>query len=79
MKVEEFIESIENRAAPAPPDRLANLETALGASLPNDYREFLLRCNGGYIGGALWYVGPTPDGGSADAGVHHVGGLRDEP
>ncbi len=79
MKIQNFIEAIEKKAAPAPIERLANLETEIGATLPDDYRQFLLSCNGGYIGGALWYMGPTPDGGSADAGVHSVGGLRDDP
>jgi hypothetical protein len=73
----EFIEAIGDKAAPFPLERLANLEAEIGALLPNDYRQFLLSCNGGYIGGALWYSGPTPDGRSADVGVHHVGGRRD--
>ncbi|HQE44693.1 MAG TPA: SMI1/KNR4 family protein [Phycisphaerae bacterium] len=35
-------------------------------------------CNGGHVGGRFWFKGPTPDGCEADAGVHHVGGLREE-
>jgi SMI1 / KNR4 family (SUKH-1) len=57
---------------------LTEFETAIGAALPTDYREFLGQCNGGYIGGALWYKGPTPEGIAADAGVHHLGGFRTE-
>jgi hypothetical protein len=26
----------------------------------------------------LWFTGPTPTGGNADAGIHHIGGFRDE-
>ena len=78
MTVAEFLEVIENKAPPAPVDQVAALEHELGVNLPDDYRRFLIECNGGYVGGALWFNGPTPDGSSADAGVHHIGGFRTE-
>jgi hypothetical protein len=78
MTIDEFLHVIENKAPPAPVGELAELEGALGASLPDDYRWFIDKCNGGYVGGALWYEGPTPTGEPADAGVHHIGGFREE-
>ncbi|MBN1611689.1 MAG: SMI1/KNR4 family protein [Polyangiaceae bacterium] len=54
------------------------LRRAARPAYSEDYRVFLLQCNGGYVGGRLWYRGPTPDGGAADAGVHHIGGFRTE-
>ena len=78
MTIDEFLQAIDGKAPPAPADRLAELEAALGGPLPDDYRQFLEMCNGGFVGGALWYEGPTPTGTSADAGVHHIGGFRQE-
>ena len=57
---------------------MAALESTLGSRLPDDYRAFLFACNGGHVGGALWFKGPTPEGDLADAGVNHVGGFRKE-
>jgi hypothetical protein len=59
-------------------DEIEAFEAELGAPLPDDYRGFLMKSNGGYLD---WYrfEGPTPDGGSWTAVVSHVGGLRDEP
>ncbi|MGN6848800.1 MAG: SMI1/KNR4 family protein [Sphingomicrobium sp.] len=76
--MEEFLTEIENKAPPAPPRDVARLERSLGSELPTDYRDFLGACNGGYVGGALWFEGPTPAGEVADVGVHHIGGFRDE-
>ena len=78
MEMEEFLAKIEDKAPPAPWFKVARLEMSLGRRLPSDYREFLLACNGGYVGGALWFNGPTPTGRVADAGVHHIGGFRKE-
>jgi hypothetical protein len=78
MTFDEFLQAIRKTAPPAPADKLARLEGALGVSLPDDYRRFLQTCNGGYVGGALWYKGPAPTGDPADAGVHHIGGFREE-
>ena len=66
---------IEKTAPPAPLDNIVILEGEIGASLPDDYRRFLIGSNGGYLGGALWYTGPTPNGEAADAGVsmYYVG------
>lgn len=53
-------------------------ELRIGSPLPADYRDFLGRCNGGYLGGALVFRGPTPAGEDASASIHHIGGLRPE-
>lgn len=78
MTIEEFLDQIREKKPPAPPEKVSRLENELGVALPDDYRQFLIRCNGGYVGGALWFQGPTPEGKAADAGVHHIGGFRDE-
>lgn len=55
---------------------LTALEEGIGERLPEDYREFLIACNGGSLGGRLWFY----QAGSAlpDAAPHHVGGIRPE-
>ena len=78
MTVNELLAEIEHQEPPAAAADVAALEQSLGHSLPDDYRQFLIACNDGYVGGRLWFDGPTPDGEKADAGVRHIGGLRDE-
>lgn len=78
MSIDEFLRFVKNKQPPAPSAELVALEDDLGCQLPGDYREFLIACNGGHVGGRLWFTGSTPDGSSADAGVHHVGGFRSE-
>ena len=74
-----FLGAIKKKLAPAPASKLLAFEHALGCRLPEDYRAFLIACNGGFVGGSLWFTGPTPTGDRADAGVHHIGGFREEP
>src|SRR5437868_5783287 len=76
MTIDEFIAEVESKKPPAPQDQLEAFEAELGKTLPEDYRRFLVACNGGYIGGRFWFQGPTPEGKKADAGVHHIGGFR---
>ena len=78
MNIPEFIAQMENTQPPAPESELAAFEAKVGCRLPDDYRSFLVASNGGYVGGRLWFMGVTPNGASAEAGVHHVGGLRTE-
>lgn len=78
MTIEEFLALIDDKQSPAPAKELATFEGAIGHPLPDDYRRFLVACNGGYVGGSLWFKGPTPKGEAADAGVHHIGGFREE-
>lgn len=83
MTVSEFLEAMDDKRPPSTAKQraafeaaLARFEAILGHPLPADYREFLGLCNGGYVGGELWFKGPTPEGEAADAGVDHVGGFR---
>jgi hypothetical protein len=65
------------KAPPPSQDQLEAFEAEIGAALPDDYRRFLLRSNGGTLD---WYEfqGPTPEGRSWTVVVSDVGGLRDE-
>jgi hypothetical protein len=76
MTIDELVAEVESKKAPAPQDQLHAFEGELGKKLPADYRRFLVACNGGYIGGRLWFQGRTPEGKKADVGVHHIGGFR---
>jgi hypothetical protein len=50
---------------------IAIFEKKLGARLPADYRDFLLKCNGGCCNGGVEFKRSGPS-------VHHVLGLRSE-
>jgi hypothetical protein len=78
MNIDEFVAVVREKKPPAPPNELAAFEKEIGHPLPEDYRKFLIACNGGFVGGSLWFKGPTPNGDGADAGVHHIGGFREE-
>ena len=78
MNIEEFLKEIEDKSPPAPQDKLENLEKKLGVKLPEEYRDFLIKCNGGYVGGRYWYTDEAADGKYIEVGVHHIGGFRDE-
>lgn len=78
MTLDELLAAIDDKLPPAPPDVLEKFEALVGERLPEDYREFLVRCNGGYAAGYVQYHGPTPEGQSADACVNHIGGFREE-
>jgi hypothetical protein len=78
MTISEFIAQVKDKAPPAPAEDLARFEAIIGQELPDDYRQFLTHCNGGYVGGRYWYQGRNPEGQEVEAGVHHIGGFRDE-
>jgi len=78
MTIDEFVAQINDKQPPAPADRLAEFERAIGHPLPNDYRAFLVACNGGYLGGALRFRIPAPDNDASFSSVNHIGGFRDE-
>jgi hypothetical protein len=67
-----------NQVPPPSPTEIAGFETEIGTTLPDDYRQFLLRCNGGRLD---WFrfEGMTPEGRSWPAVISEVGGLREEP
>jgi hypothetical protein len=78
MSIDEFVAHVKMKAPPAPQDKLAHFEALIEQTLPDDYRCFLINCNGGYVGGRYWYRGKNPEGREVGAGVHHIGGFRDE-
>ena len=67
-----------SKVPPPSPSQVEAFEAEIGTTLPDDYRRFLLRTNGGNVD---WYQfeGLTPEGKSWTAVVSHVGGLREEP
>ena len=76
MTIDEFVKTLDYTRPPAPADELEAFEQLLDVSLPADYRRFLVMSNGGHCGGALWYIGPSPEGRETEAGVHHVYGFQ---
>jgi hypothetical protein len=78
MTLDEFLAVIDDKLPPAPLNALEQFESQIGRRLPEDYREFLVRCNGGYAAGAVVFQGPTPEGNTADACPNHIGGFREE-
>lgn len=78
MTVDDFITQVGMKSPPAPLDLLEQFETRIGGTLPDDYRYFLINCNGGFVGGRLWFQGENPEGRKVEAGVHHIGGIRNE-
>jgi hypothetical protein len=61
-----------DRVPPASPEQVAAFEAEIGAPLPDDYRRFLLRSNGGSLGGNYEFEGEA-----ASAVVRSVGGFRE--
>jgi hypothetical protein len=66
-----------SKTPPPSPDQVEAFEAEIGTRLPDDYRQFLLRSNGGKIN---WheFQGPTPEGQEWNTVIDQVGGLRDE-
>lgn len=79
MTIDDFLTPIDDTLPPAPQDQLDAFEAHVGHRLPDDYRRFLIACNGGYVGvRSFWFEGLSPDGREVGTGVHHIGGLRQE-
>ena len=66
-----------SRVSPPSPAEVEAFEAEIGTPLPDDYRQFLLRSNGGRLD---WYPfdGPTPDGKTWPVVISDVGGLWEE-
>jgi len=71
MKIEAFLAHIDDQRPLTTDEEISRFEKTRGFVFPSDYRLFLQRCNGGYIGGSVWDF-------EHDAGVHHIGGFRTE-
>jgi hypothetical protein len=80
MTIDEFITILERTELPVPESEIRAFEAQIGTRLPQDYRQFLLRVNGGAIPewGRYRYKGLSPDGRTRYAVVSEVGGLRAE-
>jgi len=46
MTLDELLAALDHKSPPAPIDALKRFEATIGQPLPDDYREFLVRCNG---------------------------------
>jgi hypothetical protein len=79
MTTEEFIALLEFESPPAPSDQFERFEAELGTTLPDDYRQFLVRTNGGVIRGWYRFKGPTPRDGTQFVFIGNVYGFRAEP
>jgi hypothetical protein len=66
-----------SRVPPPSPAEVEAFEAEIGTTLPDDYRRFLLRSNGGRLD---WFRfdGPTPEGKAWPVVISEVGGLREE-
>jgi hypothetical protein len=78
MTLDELLAALEDKSPPAPADALERFEETLGHRLPDDYRAFLISCNGGYGRGYVQFRGPTARRNVIVACLNHVGGLREE-
>jgi hypothetical protein len=65
-----------SRIPPPGPSEVEAFEAEIGTTLPDDYRQFLLRSNGGKID---WHELLTPEGEPANVVISQVGGLCEEP
>jgi hypothetical protein len=65
-----------SKVPPPSQDQVEAFEAEIGTILPDDYRQFLLRSNGGKID---WHELLTPEGELANVVISQVGGLCEEP
>src|SRR5262245_53945718 len=77
MTIDEFIKTLKSTSVPEAV--LESFERELDARLPEDYREFLNRTDGGYLGPWLQFEGQTPDGRTRSHFINDVVALREEP
>ena len=59
--------------------KLSQFERSQGFRFPDDYREFLLQCNGGYLGGTVTYQPKLRRGSRraySDVVIDTIGGLN---
>jgi cell wall assembly regulator SMI1 len=75
MTLDEFVARLVDREPPASPGDVEALESEIGSRLPDDFRRFLMRCDGGYAAGTC-FVGPKPDGEDTYVTIADVFGLR---
>ena len=78
MTIDDYIDALEDKMTGLNDSELEALESAMGCSLPLEYRALLSRVNGGSANGDLWFKAPTPSGRTACVGLAELGGLRDD-
>ena len=76
MNIEQFVSLTEDIARPPSSRSIQSFENELGLTLPSEYRDFLGRCNGGYVGGSIWFAEEVGEVVNSKVGIQHVGGLR---
>ena len=76
MNLDEFIYCVEDSAPLKNAAQIGVFERKYSVVIPDDYKAFLLRCNGGYTTNLEVSI-KTKDG-SAEFGYHHIAGLRNE-
>jgi hypothetical protein len=81
MTTDEFLGILRHTEPPVSESEVEAFEAEIGVRLPEDYRLFLSRVNGGSVSdwGRYRYKGLAPDDRTCYAVVSEVGGLRPEP
>ena len=75
MNIDEFVRETEKSDGPLTSEKIAEFEASIGETLPNDYREFLSACNGGFLDGRLCCAYGSDE---ESVCIHRVGGIRDD-
>lgn len=78
MTIEELVQVVEKRKPLETEKSILGFEESIGSKLPEDYRQFLMLCNGGFLGGTYGTEEDESDEESIGALVHHIGGFREE-
>src|SRR5437868_2255405 len=76
MKTDDLISIMENKGPSISIEALSDFEKMIGYALPSDYREFLIRCNGGRVEAGLVV---TLQDGTEKCAIDYICGLRDGP
>lgn len=70
MTIDELLAEMREKRPPVPERELHELEAKVGHRLPEDYRRFLLACNGGFLQGRFAF--------GQLSSISSVYGLRDD-
>ncbi len=78
MRLRELAREADNVGLAPTSVQISEFERQIGRPLPKEYLDFLAACNGGHLGGTVWYVGADATSRPRRVGINHIGGLRDE-
>jgi hypothetical protein len=56
MSTDELLAEVEDKRIPVPQRDLDAFESSLGQQLPEEYRRFLMACNGGFLDGRFMFA-----------------------